>query len=77
MISWTDTLRVVIIVQLLVMGIVRAYFGAPGRRDPAEASPRDASEPTLLTSTLATIAVPNFGAIFAYLMNPSHLRRAR
>jgi hypothetical protein len=46
MISWTDArLRVVIIVQLLAMGIVRAYFGAPRRREPAEASPRDAGEP--------------------------------
>jgi protein-S-isoprenylcysteine O-methyltransferase Ste14 len=75
MISCTDApLRVVIIVQLLVMGIVRAYFGAPRRREPAEASPRDAGEPALLTSTLAMIAVLNFGAIFAYLMNPSLVR---
>ncbi len=75
MISWTDTpLRVVILVQLLAMGIVRAYFGAPGRREPAEASPRDAGEPALLTSTLAVIAVLNFGAIFVYLMSPSLLR---
>jgi protein-S-isoprenylcysteine O-methyltransferase Ste14 len=75
MISWMDIpLRVVIIVQLLAMGIVRAYFGAPGRREPVEASPRDAREPAWLTSTIAMIAVLHFGTIFAYLMNPSLLR---
>jgi protein-S-isoprenylcysteine O-methyltransferase Ste14 len=75
MITWTDIpLRIVIIVQLFAMGMVRVYFGAPGRKEPAEASPQDVREPAWLTSTLGMIAALHFGAIFAYLMNPSLLR---
>jgi len=72
MINWTTSLRIVIFVQLLAIGIVRTYFGAPSRKEPA-ATDR-AHEPAWLTGTLTVIAVLHFGAILAYLMNPALLR---
>jgi protein-S-isoprenylcysteine O-methyltransferase Ste14 len=75
MILSTDIpLRLVITAQLLAMGVVRAYFGAPRRKEPAEASADDAREPALLTAALGMIALLHFGAILAYLVNPSLLR---
>lgn len=75
MIGRTDIpLRLIILLQLLAMGVVRAYFGAPGRKEPAGANPGDGSEPAWLTATLAMIALVHFGGILAYLTNPSLLR---
>jgi protein-S-isoprenylcysteine O-methyltransferase Ste14 len=69
------SLRLVIIAQLLAMGVVRAYFGAPRRKEAAaEAKAGAVSEPLWLIGTVALIALLNFGAIFAYLVNPSLLR---
>lgn len=75
MIGRTDIpLRLIILLQLLAMGVVRAYFGAPGRKEPAGANPGDGSEPAWLTATLAMIALVHFGGILAYLTNQSLLR---
>lgn len=75
MIGRTDIpLRLAILFQLLAMGVVRAYFGAPGHNEPGEASPDDSSEPAWLTATLAMIALVHFGAILTYLTNPSLLQ---
>jgi len=76
MINWTDTpLRIVIVAQLLAIGgIVRAYFGAPRRKEPAKTGAGDSSEPAWLTTTLVTVAVLHFGAVLAYLANPSLVR---
>jgi protein-S-isoprenylcysteine O-methyltransferase Ste14 len=75
MIGRTDTpLRLTILLQLLAIGAVRAYFGALGHKEPGEANPGDGSEPAWLTATLAMIALVHFGAILAYLTNPSLLR---
>jgi hypothetical protein len=74
MINWADILlRIVIAAQLLAMGAVRAYFGAPRRKEPAETSADIGTEPAWLTTMLVLIAVLHFGAIVAYLANPSLL----
>ena len=72
MIGTDIPLRLAITAQLLAMGAVRAYYGTPRRKDRAQT--RDAREPVWLTCTIGTIALLNFGAIFAYLVNPSLLR---
>jgi hypothetical protein len=60
----TDILiRFIIIVQLLTMGAVRAYYGAPRPKERAQT--RDPREPGWLTCTIGMIALLNFGAIFA------------
>jgi len=65
-------LRFIITAQLLAMGTVRAYYGAPRPKERAQS--RDAREPLWLTCTIGVFALLNFGAIFAYLVNPSLLR---
>jgi protein-S-isoprenylcysteine O-methyltransferase Ste14 len=72
MIGTDITLRLIITTQLLAMGAVRAYFGAPRPKERAQT--REAREPVWLTCTIGMIALLNFGAIFAYLANPSLLR---
>jgi hypothetical protein len=62
------TIRLIVFAQLLAMGVIRSYFGAPGRKDAAPSG--DRGEPAWLTVTLATIALLHFGAIAAYLINP-------
>ncbi len=75
MFNWDNiALRLVIAAQLLAMGVVRAYFGAPRRKQQADASQDDMREPAWLTATLGLIALLHFGAIVAYLLNPSLLR---
>jgi protein-S-isoprenylcysteine O-methyltransferase Ste14 len=73
MINSMDTpIRIVILAQLLVIGIVRVYFGAPRRKEPDAAD--HTGEPAWLTTTLVVIAVLHFGAIVAYLASPSLMR---
>jgi len=66
--------RLIILLQLLSMGAVRAYFSARSRKEPNEAKSDDRSEPAWLTAALAMIALVHFGAIFTYLINPSLLQ---
>ena len=66
--------RLIILLQLLSMGAVRAYFSARSRKEPDEAKSDDRSEPAWLTAALAMIALVHFGAIFTYLINPSLLQ---
>jgi protein-S-isoprenylcysteine O-methyltransferase Ste14 len=75
MISGTDiSLRLIILLQLLSMGVVRAYFSARSRKEPDKAKLGDRSEPAWLTAALAMIALVHFGAILTYLTNPSLLQ---
>jgi len=75
MISQTDIpVRIIIAAQLVAIGVVRAYFGAPRGKELAETSAGEGSEPVWLTAALAMIALLHFGAILAYLTNPSFLR---
>jgi protein-S-isoprenylcysteine O-methyltransferase Ste14 len=66
--------RLIIVVQLLAMGVLRAYFGAPHAEKPAEATPARRAESQWLTVTLGVIALLHFGAILAYLANPPLLQ---
>ena len=66
--------RLIIVVQLLAMGVVRAYFGALRAAKPADAPPARRAESRWLTVTLGVIALLHFGAILAYLANPRLLR---
>lgn len=65
--------RLVILLQLLSMGVVRAYFSARNRKESDKAKSDDRSEPAWLTAALAIIALVHFGAILTYLTNPSLL----
>jgi protein-S-isoprenylcysteine O-methyltransferase Ste14 len=62
--------RLIIVVQLLAMGVVRLYVGAPRAEKPAEATPTRRAESRWLTVTLGVIALLHFGTIVAYLANP-------
>jgi protein-S-isoprenylcysteine O-methyltransferase Ste14 len=64
------TFRLIIIVQLVAMAVIRAYFGAPRARGAAQATAPRRAEPPWLTVTLLAIAVLHFGAILAYLASP-------
>jgi protein-S-isoprenylcysteine O-methyltransferase Ste14 len=66
--------RLIIAGQMIAMGVVRAYFGAPRGEDSGEASAAPWTEPVWLTATLGVLALLHFGAIFAYLVNPPLLR---
>jgi len=66
--------RLIIVVQLLAMGVVRAYFGAPRAEKPNEATPARRAESRWLTVTLGVIALLHFGAIIAYLTHPPLLQ---
>jgi protein-S-isoprenylcysteine O-methyltransferase Ste14 len=66
--------RLIIVVQLLAMGVVRAYFGAPRAEQPPDAPAARRAESRWLTVTLGVIALLHFGAILAYLANPRLLR---
>jgi protein-S-isoprenylcysteine O-methyltransferase Ste14 len=75
MIGVTDIpLRLGIAAQLVAIGLVRAYFGAPGGKETRVTGGRGRSESTWLSSTLGVLAVLHFGAILGYLVNPSLLR---
>jgi hypothetical protein len=67
-------LRLIIAAQLVAIGVVRAYFGAPHGKEPTKATATGRSEPAWLTAALPMIAVQHFGAILAYLANPSFLQ---
>jgi protein-S-isoprenylcysteine O-methyltransferase Ste14 len=74
MITWADApLRLIIGAQLVAIGVVRAYFGAPRDKENGEPSARGRSESAWLTGTLAMIALLHFGAILACLADPSLL----
>jgi protein-S-isoprenylcysteine O-methyltransferase Ste14 len=60
--------------QLIAMGVVRARFGAPRRTEPVQPGQGEGAEPAWLTATLAMVALLHFGAVLAYLTNPSFLR---
>ncbi len=62
--------RLIIVVQFLAMGLVRAYFGAPRGEMPAEVTPARRAESRWVTVTLGVIALLHFGAILAYLAHP-------
>jgi hypothetical protein len=62
--------RLIIVVQLLAMGAVRAYFGAPRAEKPVEPPVTQRAEFRWFTVTLGGIALLHFGAIVAYLANP-------
>lgn len=62
--------RLIMVVQLLAMGVVRAYFGAPPGEMPAEVTAARRAESRWLTVTLGVTALLHFGAILAYLANP-------
>jgi len=66
--------RLIIAAQLIAMGVVRAYFGAP--RGDADAGARQTpyAESVLLTSALGILAALTFGAVFIYLVYPPLLR---
>jgi hypothetical protein len=66
--------RLIIAAQMMAMGIVRAYFGAPRGEDCGEASAAPRTEPAWLTATLGVLALLHFGAIFAFLVDPPLLR---
>jgi len=66
--------RMIIAAQLMTMAWVRAYFGAPRGEQSGEASATRRAESGWLTTTLGILALLNFGAIFAYLVNPKLLR---
>jgi protein-S-isoprenylcysteine O-methyltransferase Ste14 len=66
--------RLIAAVQLLAMGVVRAYFGAPSTKESPETRPAPRAESAWLTTILGLIALLHFGAIFAYLANPTLLR---
>jgi protein-S-isoprenylcysteine O-methyltransferase Ste14 len=66
--------RLTMVAQLLAMGVVRAYFGAPRAEKPAEATLARQAESRWLTVTLGVIALLHFGAILAYLADPPLLR---
>jgi protein-S-isoprenylcysteine O-methyltransferase Ste14 len=73
LIHYDPLFRLIVAVQLLAMGGVRAYFGAPGAKS-RETSSTPRAESTWLTTFLGLIALLHFGAIFAYLANPTLLR---
>jgi protein-S-isoprenylcysteine O-methyltransferase Ste14 len=62
--------RMIIAAQLMTMAWVRAHFGAPRGKESAA----HRAESAWLTATLGILALLNFGAIFAYLVNPQLLR---
>jgi len=63
--------RLIIGAQLIAMGVVRAYFGAPRAGKSAQAS---RAESAWLTATLGVVALLHYGAILAYLAYPPMLR---
>ena len=75
MINWANLpIRFVIALELLAMGMVRVHFGAPRRKQAVEGNQAESREPAWLTGTLGVIALLHFGAIGAYLVNPSFLQ---
>jgi protein-S-isoprenylcysteine O-methyltransferase Ste14 len=62
--------RIIIAAQLMAMAWVRARFGALR----GEQSATRRAESACLTATLGMLALLNFGATFAYLVNPQLLR---
>jgi protein-S-isoprenylcysteine O-methyltransferase Ste14 len=62
--------RMIIAAQLMTMAWVRAHFGAPRGKESATRQ----AESAWLTATLGILALLNFSAIFAYLVNPQLLR---
>lgn len=65
--------RLIAASELLAMGAVRAYFGAPRGPSAPAADPPSRAEPGWLTGTLASLAVVHFGAIVTYLADPALL----
>lgn len=66
--------RLIVAVQLLAMGSVRVYFGAPGVQKSLETDPAPRAESAWLTIVLGLVALLHFGTILAYLANPALLR---
>jgi protein-S-isoprenylcysteine O-methyltransferase Ste14 len=66
--------RMIIAAQLMAMAWVRAHFGARRGEESGGASATRRAESAWLTATLGILALLNFGAIFAYLVNPQLLR---
>lgn len=66
--------RLIIGAQLLAMGVVRTYFGAPRAKESAQASHPRRAESAWLTATLGIVALLHFAAILAYVANPPLLR---
>ncbi len=66
--------RLIITAELLAIGVVRVYFGAPRGKEPAGAAPAQRSESGWLTGALGAIVLLHFGAILAYLTDPGLLR---
>jgi protein-S-isoprenylcysteine O-methyltransferase Ste14 len=62
--------RMIIAAQLMTMAWARAHFGAPRGKESAARR----AESAWLTATPGILALLNFGAIFAYLVNPQLLR---
>ncbi|HYA35787.1 MAG TPA: isoprenylcysteine carboxylmethyltransferase family protein [Candidatus Binataceae bacterium] len=66
--------RLIIAAQLIAMGVVRAYFGAPRGEESAEPGQTAHGESAWLTATLGILAILHFGAVFLYLVHPPLLR---
>ncbi|HXZ88301.1 MAG TPA: isoprenylcysteine carboxylmethyltransferase family protein [Candidatus Binataceae bacterium] len=64
-------IRLIVAAELVVMGGVRAYYSVSRRKEPAQGGPARRAESAWLTGTLAVLALLHFGAVFAYLANPS------
>jgi protein-S-isoprenylcysteine O-methyltransferase Ste14 len=66
--------RLIVAVQFLAMGAVRAYFGAPGAKKSLKMGLAPRAESAWLTTILGLVAFLHFRTIFAYLANPTLLR---
>jgi len=65
--------RLIIVLQLVAMGGVRAYCSAPRSKLAGEPGSRPSAESPWLTAALGLLALLHFGAVFVYLANPPFL----
>jgi protein-S-isoprenylcysteine O-methyltransferase Ste14 len=65
--------RLIIAAELLAMGLVRGYFGAPRGKESAEARAGNRAESAWLTATVGVLGLLQLLAVSVYLANPSFL----